>query len=250
MIKKPKIFIEHDISNKPVSYAWNDNIEYHLLEERNPRLMLQLLKLNFKTVMGFATAAAEWITWRLEDHRQIASQKDMNEEKSFIEAQYIGLIDKHYLRNFYQREEYLASDTIEGPIWKLLRFSFFSRDWYIRTRFGLHHRACNLIMLARHVTEQNELFDHWLADCLGRAIPLFPNKSVDRKNEPIDGYDSSQDAFIPREFFFDMAFDYTNANLLEIQQNMLKQVDHTKSQYLYEPKDMIQKGFIGTPYQL
>lgn len=250
MIEKPEFFIKNDISKKKLNYSWNKAIKYHLLEERNPILMKQLLKLNFKATMGFATAAAEWITWRLENFRYQFHNKNMNEERFYIEAQYIGLIDKHYIWNLDTEEDLPDEDKIETPIYQLDRFSLFVRDWYITTRFGLHHRTCNILMLARHVTEQDKLFDDWLVNRLKLAISLFPNKSVDSENKPIEGYDSSQDPFIPREFFFDMEFDYGKANLLQMQKNLLLHVNNGKNRYLAPPNEMIKEGFLGIPYQI
>lgn len=196
--------------------------------------------------MGLATACSEWVFWR------ISKEHDMiGRVFNAIEPLWLGQIDKHYVLNW----KYAAPkrDTIYANIvWIIFNSHLFIRDNYIKGDYQIQFRVMNLAMLARHVTPDKKMFDNWFSDCLERSITLFPAQ-YDRGEilgKIVNGYDSSDEPAIPREFYFEPGFDYEKADIDSLLEKFVDSVDFlTNDTFFFSPEKLIERGFQGTPYK-
>lgn len=62
-------------------------------------------------------------------------------------------------------------------------------------------------------------------------------------------YNSSDEAVIPRQFFWDEDFDYQAAGNAELINEFLSTLDYKNNEFLNPPKTMLKNGFLGTPYK-
>jgi len=64
-----------------------------------------------------------------------------------------------------------------------------------------------------------------------------------------DKYDSTAEPVIPRNFYWDVDFDYRTADNTSIINGYLSGLDYRNNQFLSSPETMIEEGFKGTPYK-
>jgi|GEM_PF-2137753 len=258
MITIPEILKQIDYTNKPLDYKWDENKSERFLSQQviNKKLLNEIAKLNYKATFGFASAAYEWICWRFLNWRPKNSGKAMDVSFQAVEAHWVGLIDKYYLRLWSNGAVYkeLPEDGIERPLWMAQNLMSDARFNYAKTRPTLYGNATRLLTLARYLSTEETLFDSWLKDCLDRAEKLFPNKQwpigeeISRDNMD-ENYDSNNDPFIPRKFFFIEGFNYQLTDLRKMQQDLIGQADYMDNMLLSKPEKMIEEGFQGTPYK-
>lgn len=261
MLLQPELFKKINYLHKPLAYKWTEAMSERAVarDVEQEKLLSLLCQLNYKAVFGLGAAAGEWIFWRFPHWRSEVSGKNMDVAFQATEAHWYGLINKHYIYTWTNTTLYedlpKGKDRIERPIWVTHRLQERTRYSYIGTEPSLYGDVTRLLILARYISSEEVLFDAWLTDCLKRATKLFPNQQwpadEELTRENMDsGYDSNNDPFIPREFYFTSNFDYESADLVEMQQILLKQADYKANDLLNPPEDMIAEGFQGIPYQL
>lgn len=254
MLKMPNIIEKNKIISKDLDYKWSRNIEEKIDEDINDNVFSALCKLNYKVVMGLAIASSEWIFWRLKDWRKKLSNLDMPSYFLYTEAHWIGLINKYYLKEWRYGIAFsdIEKNKIEPILWIVTKKFEYIRLSYSRNDPSLYGDATRIIMIARHICGNYDLFDNWLKDILKKSMPLFPNKQWE--NEDWDNlnksYDSNQDPFIPRDFYFNPDYHYAENNLLAMQRKLLAQADYHTNQFLNSPEEMLNEGFQGIPYQI
>lgn len=258
MLTIPKILEQINYTDKELDYKWTEKETDKFLSQQiiNQKLLGQICQLNYKATFGFASAAAEWIFWRFVNWRPKISGKNLDLSFKSTLAQWISLIDKHYLVTIGNKTIYadLPLNNIERPFWVTQEHMSDARFNYTKNRPTLYGNATRLLTLACYLSTEKELFDNWLKDCFDRAQKLFPNKQWPigeevRQSNMDENYDSNDDPFIPREFFFTEGFDYKMADLDKMQQDLIDQADYTTNIFLAKPEKMIQEGFQGTPYK-
>lgn len=255
-LDKPQLFIEHNFGNAKLKYIWYQGIDIRFMEQRNPRLYNQLIKLNCKAATGLTIAACEWILWRLESWRE----KDSNLQKEYLQALWISLISKEYTT----KEE--VGSTVGSKLSKeeepMELINYYYND--IRLNYNVHHpsiyyNAVNMIELARYVSDDTDFFDSWFNSIIGQSTELFPVPTDDldekgvfqfNEDEDFDPYQMIKEPFIPREFYFEPGFDYQTADLKQLQKKLLDSVDYNENRFLSSPERMISIDFVGVPYQV
>jgi len=258
MLQIPKLLEQIDYTNKPLDYKWDENKSERFLSQQviDQKLLDEVCKLNYKAAFGFASAAFEWICWRFQNWRPKESGKTLDLAFQATQAHWLGQVDKYYILDWNNSTDYedLLKDKIEPPLWVAYDLMGDARFNYIETRPTLYGNATRLLTLARYLSTEKVLFDSWLEDCLEKTEKLFPNKqwpigeelSSDNMDE---NYDSNNDPFIPREFFFTECFNYKGADLVKMQRDMLNKADYNENDLLNPPADMLKEGFQGTPYK-
>ncbi|MBC2262141.1 hypothetical protein HCB45_11150 [Listeria sp. FSL L7-0091] len=166
-------------------------------------------------------------------------------------------INKYYLYKWRSIESYedVIKDNIEPPLWATHDLLSDARFNYIETCPTLYGNVTRLLTLARYISEEDQLFDSWFNEVFLRAQELFPNRQWPinekiSKNNMDMMYDSNQDPFIPREFYFTTGFNYQSANLVEFQNKLLTEANPSINDFFSTPENMINAGFNGVPYKI
>ncbi|VEJ56329.1 hypothetical protein [Pragia fontium] len=249
MLTEPILFKKINLIEAPLDYKWNRTIEDKLRNGDNQRLEELLDKCNYKSVFGLGIAASEWVFWRFKQWRVELEGKNIDDLMLLVEALWIGLIDKNYLRNPEHDMDYIKGNKIESIVWYFLNQYISTRHYYRTSSVRLYLDVSHYIMIAQHISPDPKAFESWLTNCLKRMIELFPNEQIDEDGGIDRSYDVNQEPFIPREFYFDPEFDYETADLQKMSNILLTQADYINNPYLLSPEKVIEKGFIGTPYQ-
>ncbi|QBH97023.1 hypothetical protein EKN56_11830 [Limnobaculum zhutongyuii] len=245
MLVIPKILESQFLIESDLNYEWEkEHCRMYYIEYINDKLSHALWQLNHKSTVGLATALAEWILWRL----SLSSNNPFIQEFNEIEAMWAGLISKDYIfDSLYKGKK--DSDKVMGPLWVTLKCMEDVRFSYIEGKIFINEKLSALAAIARLVTPESQFFDNWIANCIKKAIVLFPAE-YDRAecNDPSERYNSSHELPIPREFFFDFDFDYLTANVNKLLTDFISSLDYTVNDFLNPPEVMINNGYVGTPY--
>lgn len=246
MLQIPQLLDTPEFLTKEITFKWEDkSVDYFTYKVENEKLIDTLWKLNHKSTLGLVAACGEWVFWRFSKIYEKTSVAI-----NAMEPLWLGLIDKHYIKNWKFTSP--PEDTIyKNILWIIFNSHLFIRDNYIKGDYQIQFRVMNMIMLARHVTPNNIMFDDWLSDCLKRSIELFPAQYDRGKTlgKTVNGYDSSNEPPIPREFYFEPDFDYEAADIDKLMEKFMNEVDHSNETFFKSAKDMLAEGFQGTPYK-
>ena len=83
-----------------------------------------------------------------------------------------------------------------------------------------------------------------------QTIPCTYNYSDLDFDDKDARYDCSVDAPVPREFFFDQNFEYSEEAAKPVLNAFLQSLDYNNNPWLCTPEEMLEKGFKGTPYKV
>lgn len=252
MLIMPTLLKNMQIENELPKYTWNsDKLIYFMYEVKNDKLTDAVFLLNHKATIGLALAAGEWILWRLSRETNIITTLNP------LEAMWAGLIDKRYPLNWENNNEKDRGLLVEGPIYVLTSCLQEELSRYQKSSYAINDCVVNIISLARYILPKPHIktFDNWLSNCLKRSAELFPTQydvidiRWNRKKYEGTSYDSSNEPPIPREFYFELSFDYKTADIKGLLNQFLNSLDPKTNPYLQSPEEMLKQGFQGTPYQ-
>lgn len=251
ILKTPNLLNHPEFLLAPLDYKWNKKVLNTIDEIGNSKLLDIIVKINQKATLGLATAFAEWIFWRLKNSIEVELNGEKLESYFLVaEAHWVGLIDRKYIKNWNYNVPF-PDGKIAQPLWNTLNYLDMTRGPYIDGNYYIYNSIDSLAMLARQVTPNDfiPVFEQWLTSVIQKAIQLFPatydiTEIINEKD-----YDPSIEPFIPREFFFDINFNYETADLAQIQRTLLANTHWQENRFLNTPDEMIELGFVGTPYQ-
>lgn len=246
MLVMPKILKSHFSINDELNYEWDKEkcgIYYH--EYINEKLSRVLWSLNHKATVGLATALSEWILWRL----TLSNQNEFTQDFNSLEAIWVGLVDKKYIIDLLGKRK-KEGDKVMGPLWVTFKCMEDVRYNYIEGKMFINEKVSSLAAIARLVTPDSGFFDNWLSNTIKKAVELFPAEYYRGEcNDLRERYDSSGELPIPREFYFDPAFDYSTENVDTLLTDFLSSLDYKNNEFLNSPEVMIENGYIGIPYE-
>ena len=234
-----------------IIWNWDCKNKFTDLQIVNHRLFNVLRKVGYKAAMSVAIALTELIQQRSKKFfPNIDTTKEFAKK---IEALWAGAIDPLYLKTSdYEWKSYDDNGDSTPYIsnWFVLRQM--SRK-YIKNSFYVHPYLINLSMLARHLASNKKIFDDWFVETLRKTALIFPYASSYAHLE-FDGtearYDYSIDAPVPREFFFDQQFVYSEEAAKSVLNVFLQSLDYDNNPWLCAPEEMLAKGFKDTPYEI
>jgi len=246
------VIFSFDNSQSEIRWDKDCHRRFNNLLIENDRLFNVLEKVSYKAVIGLAATLTELI--------QQKSEKlftHINTAKEFapkIESLWVGAIDPHYLKTSEYGWKYFDENkTLLTPYaanWFVLGLMVYQ---YIESSFSIHRYLINLSMLARHLTTNKKLFDKWLSETLRKTAEVFPctYDYADLNLDDVNArYDCSDDASVPREFFFDPEFKYSEEATKHVLNTFLRSLDYNNNPWLCTPEEMLAKGFKGTPYEV
>jgi len=241
-----------DNSQREIEWEKDQDKKFSNLMIINDRLFNVVSKVGYKAAMGVAVTLTELIHLRSKRFYKIFDATQEFTPK--IESLWAAIIDPLYLKSFrfdYKYRDENGCSTPYLPNWYVMRYM--AGD-YSEGLFKIHTYLKNLSMLMRHLTPNKKLFDKWFAETIRKTAEVFPcpydyddlwNRDVRNPS-----YDCSADAPIPREFFFDPEFQYSEEATKPFLNAFLQSLDYSNNPWLCTPEEMMAKGFKGTPYKI
>ena len=231
--------------------VWNDSYDskFSNLLMTNDRLFGVLLNIGYKAALGVAVTLTELIHQK--SHKFYPLIDVVQEFAPKIESLWAGTIDPFYLSTFRFDFEHFSEDGSSTPYsacWFIL-FNM-ARD-YIKGSGCVQRYLVNLSMLACHLMSNKRQFDSWFTEVVRKTTEIFP---YIRDFEFVDNdevkYDYSDVVPVPREFFFDPEFQYSEETAKPLLNKFLQSLDYNNNPWLCTPERMLEKGFKGTPYTI
>jgi len=216
----------------------------------NNRLFAVVSKIGYKAVIGVAATLTELITQRT---KRFYPDIDAQQFAPKIESLWAGAIDPLYLKTFHFGYDYRDGDGVIIPFYPNWHVIIYLIGDYMENSYYTHNYLMNLSMLARHLMPNKKLFDNWFAETMRKTTETFPclydYKDLNR-NDYEAKYDCSADIPVPREFFFDSEFQYSEDTAKPVLNAFLQSLDYNNNPWLCTPEEMLEKGFQGTPYKV
>ncbi|MCL2591330.1 MAG: hypothetical protein FWD67_10775 [Betaproteobacteria bacterium] len=242
-----------DLSNSQVEIEWGRDYEskFSNLLVTNNRLFNVIKRVGYKAVMGVAVTLTELVQQR--SKTRFPGINVNQEFASKIESLWAGAVDPLYLKTFKFGYKYFDENRVLTPYSSNWRIITYITKEYIGNSFYIYGYLVNLSTLARHLMPNKKLFDDWFAEIMRKTAEVFPSTYDYADLNPDDRsakYDCSIDAPVPREFFFDPEFKYSEEAAKPVLNAFLKSLDYNNNPWLCTPEEMLAKGFKGTPYEV
>ncbi|MCL1916863.1 MAG: hypothetical protein FWG14_00890 [Peptococcaceae bacterium] len=243
----------HNLDDSQVQIEWDgdDFSKFSNLLITNNRLFNVLKKVSYKAAIGIAVTLTELIQLRSKHFfPYIDIAQEFNKK---IESLWAATINPLYLKTFTFDWEYYDDNEEFTPYasnWVVLRHML---KECTQSSFTIHRYLINLSMLSRHLTPNKKLFDNWFTKVMCNTTEIFPctYDYADLDFDDVDArYDCSGEAPIPREFFFNPEFEYSEEAAKPILNTFLQSLDYNNNPWLCTPEEMLEKGFKGTPYEV
>ncbi|MCL1919438.1 MAG: hypothetical protein FWG14_14290 [Peptococcaceae bacterium] len=241
-----------ELNNFQNEIIWDNNYsrKFSNLLVTNNRLSDVLKKVSYKAAIGVATLLTELIQKRSEI---LFPNIDTKEFTPKVESLWAGAINPFYLKTCEYGYKYINENGEKTTYFSNWFIMINMVEEYIYSSFTIHRYLINLSMLARHLTPNKKLFDKWFTEILRKTAEIFPC-TYDYADLNFDDakarYDCSVDAPVPREFFFDPEFEYSEEAAKPVLNAFLQSLDYNNNPWICTPEEMLAKGFKGTPYKL
>jgi len=241
------------LNDSQSEFEWKSNhsTDFSSTYLSNNRLFNVLNKIGYKATMGFAITLTELIQLRSKNHYPYINANQEFSPK--IEALWAAAIDPLYLDKYYFDYEYFDENKVMTTYWSNWYILIYLAGKYTKGSYHIHEYLVNLSMLARHLMPNRELFDKWFVETIRKTVETFPclYDYGDLDEDDKDAvYDCSADAPVPREFFFNPDFQYSEEAAKPVLNAFLQSLDYKNNPWLRTPEDMLAKGFKGTPYKV
>ena len=206
----PDIILKSKSIGHRIDFKWSKNKMEKFLDplEGNEELQIALDQISHKAAVGLTAALVEWIHWRFTGYTKAA-----NDVEKRIEALWCSINNMENSKplDFDTDLEMPVRSCVNGPIWLALMTAKMVDVRYRKGSYFLQSEIIGLALLTRHVTPKKKVFDKWFSNTMMELTRLFPCQysyaNLDESDESI--YDSSNEAVISRDFFFDPNFKYS-----------------------------------------
>lgn len=248
MLESPIDITKSNCVGSPIVFEWNDRLLSKFAYERelNPRLSEALYEINYRANVSLAVSVFEWFVRRFE------GIFDLDDAFFRLESAWACTINPHYLNlsafktySFGQNTEGTGGDVLTtgiDRIWKPLKE-------YAKASIGMPGVCVNLSLLTRHVMADSKAFDTWLESAMRKAASTFPREVASYDSES-GVYNFTLEKIVPREFFFDPDFQYSDESATQVLQEFLDSLEPEANPYLLSTDHMKQNGYTREPYKL
>jgi len=248
MLSIPEEISKAQCVGEPVSFEWDYEISTHYAydEEIGVRMAKTFDKANYRTIVTLEVCIFEWFVRRFE------GMMDLTDAYHRLEAAYACAINPNYLNADKFEDIELESTETRRPadvlqtgiyrIWKPLKLCY-------GAQVGLAGDCVNLTLLTHYVMSDPNRFDKWLEASLRKGAKIFP-REVDSYDVEANFYNYGVEKIVPREFFFDPDFEYSEDAATTVLQEFLDSLDPKKNPYLQTAKQMKADGYTRTPYKI
>jgi hypothetical protein len=233
MLKIPDYINNAAIVDKPIQHSWNDKFP-SLLYREDERLGDRIDRISVRGVVGLSAGFAEWIAWRF------VNLCDDPVLFSYIEAVWAGIVDWRYLRPIDQVAETPYASQWRGPVRGPVCRAFDLIDRIVRAAMeprAASMSASGLSQLALAVMPNPGAYKDWRRYIIKRLSESNPAEPDEELGRPL-----SREALNP-------GIDYQPEREGDLIADFLEGLSHEKNPFLNSPKEMLEAGFVGTPYQ-
>jgi len=245
VLKVPNHIQNAGILGAPNKFKWNSEIalKFYAAKDQNVRLYDAIDQSNFRAKMAIGIAITEWIIWRFE------GCTDLTDAQNRIEAAWASVVHLAYSKSLILK---MTKDDKLNIVESVLELALCvlgeAHAWFKNGDIYLAEQIVKQAMLARHIMANKKVFSDWLSETLRLSAQVFPCE--DEYDEDIGIYDASDEKPVPREFFFDPSFSYTEEAAFLVLKDFLDTLDPTENPYLNTSEEMKKLGFPGTPYSI
>ncbi|MEZ0128511.1 hypothetical protein AB9T88_01320 [Flavobacterium sp. LBUM151] len=232
----PEIIVKSKCIGHPIDFKWTKKKIDALLDplEGNEELEVALTQINHKACIGLTAALLEWVNWRFTGYTKAANDIDRR-----IEALWSSIANPEYSSplDFDTDLNIPATNSVNGPIWIALMNVKMVDVRYRKGSYYLQNELVGLVLLVRHISPKKKVFDKWFSSKIIELARLFPcqynDENLDETDEAI--YDSSNEALISREFFFDPEFKYSAEATQNALHDFIDNLDQKGNSFLHLP---------------
>lgn len=236
-LNTPEIILKAKSIGSPINFKWNKKKINQFLDplELNKDLENALAHINHKATVGLTAALLEWIYCRFSGYT-----KSTNDTQQRIEALWCSIANRDNSEplNFDLHLNAPASGSVNGPLWIALMNVKMIDVRYRKGSYFIQNEVIGLVLLARHITPKKKVFDKWFNNIINELNHLYPcpytDNDLDETDEAV--YDSSNEAVICREFFFDPEFEYSPEASENALNNFIANLDLKANSYLHLPQ--------------
>lgn len=252
ILNVPNLLNNKQYLEASLNFKWNAKISLKIFpKSENDKFIDIINKISHKAKIGLAAALGEWVIWQMYQHK-INQNESMDKEFKILETYWAGAIDKYYFNN----KQYGLNNEDNSKMNETLYITLASMKYlqisYIKSSYFVGLGFAPLVNLINYITPNKILFENWLSDSLKRLVRTFPAvydpSTLNNFDYEDEKYDSTPEFPVPREFFFQPDFDYQTADIPQLLNNFLSQLDYNNNEFLSKPEEMLEKGFAGTPY--
>jgi hypothetical protein len=248
MLQTPDVIETATCAGVPVAFKWNEEIssKFAFEEELNVRMAEAFNEMSYRTNVTVAVCVFEWFV------RRFDGILDLTDAYLRLEAAWASAINPHYL-NEKKFRNYKYGDALPPPCDNVLTVGI-ARIWkplksYLGAEIGLSAECVNLALLTHYVMSDPSAFDKWLEAALRKGAASFP-REVASYDYKADFYDFRVEKIVPREFFFDPDFHYSDVAAMEVLQRFLDTLNPEVNPYLHTADEMKAEGYARTPYKM
>ncbi|MFH7016948.1 hypothetical protein [Flavobacterium sp. FlaQc-47] len=229
----PPIIVESKSIGHAIDFKWNKKKINQFLDplEGNEELENALLQINHKGSVGLTASLLEWIYWRFTGYT-----KTNNDIEKRIEALWCSIDNVENTKPLVFDSDFdiNACGHVNGPLWIALMNVRMIDVMYRKGSYLLQSELTGLVLLTRHITPRKKVFDKWFSRTileLQRKYPsLYIKNNLDETDEAI--YDSSHEAVICRNFFFDPEFLHSHEASEKAIHDLINNLDIEANQFL------------------
>ena len=243
---------KYNWKNAPLSYDWSEDVFGRFLHtiEGNTRMKKVLNTMGYKASIGFAASLLKLVAIRFDGHPELTEEfiNDMNKR---VDSVFAAAIDPMYGRvlKYGINPKAPTEGPIHGPCWAILTKIMLLSNAYNKKSYYIHTDLVGPSLLLEHISPDKKDFQRWFAETVKKASDTFPCRyGYDGSISLKGAYDCSDDPPVPREFFFDEDFQYTPETAKQKNNAFLQSLDYRINPYLRSPEEMLEAGFVGTPY--
>lgn len=236
--KAPEVIQKSKCVNHIIDYKWNEKIMSGLLDpsEGNEELDQILNRIGHKAAIGLTASLLEWIYWYFKEYTTMS-----DDIRHRIETLWYSVENPENSKPllFDAELDIPASGFINGPIWIALMNVRMIDVLYKKGSFMLQSELAGLVLLVRHVTPKKKKFDKWFEGIISKLIIQFPNQNAEITFSEAAVYDSSGEALICREFFFDCMFAYCNETTKSALNDFILNIDYERNPFCNKKKKFV-----------
>lgn len=229
----PSIIVQSKSIGHPIDFKWNKKKIEQFLDplEGNDELENALMEINHKASVGLTAALLEWIHWRFTGYT-----KTSTDVQKRIEALWCSIENKENTKPLVFDADFDVSATghVNGPLWIALMNVRMIDVMYRKGSYNIQSELIGLVLLARHITPRKRSFDKWFSRIILELKNQYPceysNANFIEDEDAI--YDSSNEAVICREFFFDPEFHGSNKTSEKLLNDLIENLDPKTNPFL------------------
>jgi hypothetical protein len=228
----PSLIADSKSIGHPINFKWNKKKINQFLDplEGNEELEKALLQINHKGSIGLTAALLEWIYWRFKGYTKT------NDIEKRIEALWCSIDNVENTKPLVFDADFDMSATgpLNGPLWIALMNVRMIDVMYRKGSYLLQSELIGLILLARHITPKRRVFDKWFNETIVELKMQYPCTYIQSNTDQSDKafYDSSNEALICRNFFFDPEFQNSEMASEKAIHDLINNLDIEANQFL------------------